>query len=408
MEKKARRVLVAATGINLVSGMLYTWAIVSRVLISEMGWTNRQASLPYTLATIGFVIAMMIFGRIQDTRGPRFTATIGVALVGSGLFLSGLVPEPFFVALGFGVLTGLGIGTLNVSTMPPALKWFPKEKKGMVGGVVVAGVSLSSMVYAPLADWLTRTYGVSTFFIVVGMISFGVSMVLAQFLSNPPGLELSAAQVRPDAGEYGKEFTWQEMVRTPKFWTVWLMFGLSSSAGLMVIGHIVSIASVQAAWEGGFLLVMLLALLNTFGRFAGGSLSDKVGRINLIRGLFVLSALNMLAFSSYVTVPLLALGVAIAGMCYGAAFSVFPAVVSDLYGNQNFGANYGIMFSSWGVGGTIGPMTAAWIYDMTGGFVQAYRVSALLLLTGFVVTFLFAGLKLPESQSLEEGTLMDP
>ena len=397
-QKKAYAVLGAAAGINLVSGMLYIWGIVSRSLIDQLGWTSKQASLPYTLATVTFVIAMVFFGKLQDQKGPRWTATIGVILMGTGAILSGLKTEPLFVAVAFGLIAGSGIGILNVSTTPPAVKWFPKEKKGMVTGVVVGGVSVSSMIYSPLANWLNQTYGVAAVFLVVGTISLVFGLILAQILRNPPETE-AAKQTVMEKAQALNDHTWQEMLRSPKFWVIWLMLAMSSSAGLMVIGHVVSIAKVQASWAGGFLLVMLLALFNTIGRFGGGSLSDKLGRLNLIRGIFILQAINMLAFTTLRSVPTLAVGVAVAGMCYGAIFSVFPATISDLYGLKNFGVNFGLMFTGWGVGGIIGPMTGAWIYDLTGQFTTAYMVSAGLLIVALGLTFVFSRLKVPNRAS---------
>lgn len=388
-QRKAYAVLGAAAGINLVSGMLYIWGIISRTLIDQLGWSSKQASLPYTLATVFFVVAMVFFGKLQDQKGPRWTATIGALLMGTGAILAGLKTEPVFVAIAFGLISGSGIGILNVSTTPPAVKWFPKEKKGMVTGVVVGGVSLSSMMYSPLANFLNQAYGVSAAFMTVGVISLVAGVFLAQILKNPPQKPQAEMNVVEQAQTLN-DHTWREMLATPKFWLIWLMMALSSSAGLMVIGHVVSIAKVQAGWSGGFLLVMLLALFNTIGRFGGGSLSDKVGRLNLIRGIFFLQALNMLAFTYFRSVPTLAVGVALAGMCYGAIFSVFPATISDLYGLKNFGVNFGLMFTGWGVGGIIGPMTGAWIYDSTGQFSLAFLVSAALLLVALGLSFVFS------------------
>ncbi len=386
MEKKGRRVLLAATGINLVSGMLYTWGIISRTLMEELGWTSRQASLPYTLATVFFVVAMVAFGTVQDQRGPRFTATIGVLLMGTGMILSGLRTEPLPVAAAFGILTGSGIGILNVSTLPPAVKWFPKELKGLVSGVVVGGVSLSSLLYSPLGNWLIEDYGVSTVFLVIGVFSLLTGVFLARILANPPR---QSRQPGLDRVGSSQDRSWREMVRTREFWLVWLMMALASSSGLMVIGHVVTIARVQAGWSGGFLLVMLLALFNTLGRFTGGGLSDRMGRINLIRLIFILQLVNMLALGAMRTVPVLALGVAVAGMCYGAIFSVFPATISDLYGLRHFGINFALMFTGWGVGGIIGPMTAAWIFDLTGGYAMAYLVSAGLIGIALALSYLY-------------------
>ena len=93
--KKAYKVLIAATGVNFLSGILYIWSVISKALIEDLNWTSKQASLPYTALTIFFVIAMVIFGKVQDEKGPRYP----------------------------------GIGMINASTAPPVVKWFPKEKK---------------------------------------------------------------------------------------------------------------------------------------------------------------------------------------------------------------------------------------------------------------------------------------
>jgi len=152
-------------------------------------------------------------------------------------------------------------------------------------------------------------------------------------------------------------------------------------------GH--NIAKIQVNWEGGYLLVALLAIFNALGRFSGGAVSDRIGRINLMRIIFSLQAINMLLFGSYQSVALLALGVSLAGLNYGATFSVYPATVVDFYGVKNVGANYSILFTGWGVAGVIGPMTAAAIFDATQSYNSAYLVAFGLLVISILTTFTF-------------------
>ena len=130
----------------------------------------------------------------------------------------------------------------------------------------------------------------------------------------------------------------------------------------MIIAHATTIAKTQANWSGGYLLVMLMALFNAQGRLAGGALSDRIGRMNTLRLIFLVQAGNMLFFRTYVTPLHLALGFAVAGFCYGAMFGIIPATTSDLFGLKYFGANYGILFTAWGLSGVIGPMSAARIW----------------------------------------------
>lgn len=393
-QSKKFQVLGAATGINFLAGILYIWSVISKSLISQLSWSSKEASLPYTISTVFFVTAMVIFGRLQDAKGPRLTATIGSILMGLGLILSGITTSPTVMILTFGIIAGSGIGIINVSTTPPSVKWFPSDKKGLITGIVVAGVGFSSIFYSPIANYLLNTVGISKTFIYIGIGALVLSILLAQILKNPPSDYTFKEQVKfkntkINIDNSSVNSTWREMLKTKTFYKLWIMLAFSSSAGLMIIGHIANIAKIQVNWENGFLLVIFLAIFNTLGRILGGSISDKIGRVNLMRIIFILQGLNMFFFSKYLNIGLIAAGVAIAGLCYGAGFSVFPVTVSDLYGIRNFGLNYGLMFTSWGLGGVIGPMTGAIIFDSTNSYNTAYIVAFILLVISTVITFTF-------------------
>lgn len=380
-------VLWTATGINFIAGLLYIWSVISKGLVSELHWSSKQASLPYTIAIVCFVVAMVIFGKLQDARGPRITATISGVLIGGGLMLSALSSDPLLITLAFGVITGTGIGISNVSTTPPAVKWFPPERKGMITGIVVAGVGIASVFYSPLTNYLIKTAGISRTFLYIGAGALVSVVVLAQFLVNPPrSLAVNAGK---NPGSFGSDMKWRDMLKTGGFYKLWIMLAFSSSAGLMIIGHTANITKAQVGWEGGFLLVILLAVFNAGGRLLGGTISDKIGRIALMRIAFGLQAANMLFFANFTSVGLLAVGIAIAGLCYGMVFSVFPAAVLDFYGVKHFGSNYGLIMTAWGTGGIIGPMTAAAIFDSTGRYNMAYYIASGLLLMAMAITFSF-------------------
>ncbi|MCS4525930.1 MFS transporter [Clostridium botulinum] len=223
----------------------------------------------------------------------------------------------------------------------------------MVTGIVVAGIGLSSAFYSPLANYLIKTVGLSKTFIYIGVGALISSVLLAQFLENPPE-DFVHKYINSNEEKYIKsstDCTWQEMIKTADFYKLWLMLAFSSSAGLMIIGHISNIAKIQVNWQGGFILVILLAIFNTLGRVLGGTLSDKMDRINLMKLIFILQGINMFIFPRYSNVGLLSIGVAIAGLCYGAGFAIFPAAVTDRYRVKNFGINYGLTYTGWGIGG---------------------------------------------------------
>jgi predicted MFS family arabinose efflux permease len=263
----------------------------------------------------------------------------------------------------------------------------------MVTGVSVAGIGISAVVYSPLANTLLHTVGIEKTFIYIGIAALVLMLTLSQFLTNPPAGYVPVSDGTPKrpaqkaASIPARDMGLKDIVKTSSFYKYWIMFMISSSAGLMVIAHAANIAKVQITWEGGFYLVILLSIFNAAGRISGGAVSDKIGRINLMRIIFGLQAVNMLLFTFYFNIGLLALGIAVAGFCYGASFSVFPATIMDLYGMKHFGANYGLIMTAWGLGGVIGPMMAAAIFDANKNYDLAYIIAGILLVITFLITF---------------------
>jgi MFS family permease len=398
-------VLWSAIGVSVILGILYVWSVISKGLMNELGWTSTQASLPYTIFTIMMAVGFFSAGKIQDRIGPRKCVVACAVLMGIGLVMSGLFTSPWLVALGFGVICGGGVGAGNVSSLAPALKWFPSTKKGMVSGAVLAGIGFSAVIYAPISNFLLQAIGVSKSLLIYGAVSFVFMYLLSFNMVDPPeGYDSETGSFGPEpsdknedagkeaspqnaAGQPGSDMSTQEMLKSPNFYKQFAIFALSSASGLMIIAHAAKIAQVQVAWEGGFLLVIILNMLNTAGRFLGGSISDKIGRLNTLKLILAVQAVNMLLFGFYDSVSVIIAGIIVQGFCYGTIFSVMPSLTADLYGMKNFGANYGSLFLAWGVGGIIGPMTAARVFDATGGYGMAYMTACVLTVVSLAIVF---------------------
>ena len=382
------KVLLAGLCINLTIGVVYSWSVIKKVLVSEWGWTNSDASLPYTVAIVVWAFCNYFAGTLQDKIGPRKVVTLGAVFTGLGLVLSSFVQSVELLIVSYGVLTGAGIGFAYASVTPPALKWFHPSKKGMVAGIVVSGMGLASLYIAPATTMLLNNYGIQRTFLILGLFILVVSTLIAQLINNPPAGYTppvpANAPKSTTAKASTKDFVWKEMIKTKQFYYLWIMFAFASSAGLMIIGNIASIAKTQALMENGFYLVGLLAIFNAGGRLAAGFLSDKLGRVKTMLIAFALQAANMLMFAGYSTPFAITVGTALAGIGYGALLSLFPSVVADFYGVKNFGGNYGIMYTAWGIAGTIGPILAGIVVDRTGAYNMAYIISAGLLVVALV------------------------
>ena len=375
-------VVIAGLSINLILGVLYAWGVVAKALVGVSHWSKTDAALPFSVATVCFAGMMVFAGRCQDKLGPRLVATAGGIMLGLGLVASGLVHSPTAMALTFGVGAGLGIGLGYSATTPPAIKWFPPARKGVVTGIVVSGVGLAAVYISPLAQYLLGNTTISMTFVWLGLGTLLLVPLLAQLLRNPPEqpVALPSATQAPTASQ--RDCDWQEMLRTGQFYQLWLMMVLSVSAGLMIITQVAMIAKEQANWKWGFVPIATLAVFNTLGRLLSGVLSDRIGRTRTMTLAFLLQAANMLAFSHYDSPELVIFGSAFTGLCYGTVFTLMPAATADFYGVRNLGVNYGLVFTAFGVAGVVGPLLGAQINDNFHSYLHAYQISAGMLVLG--------------------------
>ena len=185
------------------------------------------------------------------------------------------------------------------------------------------------------------------------------------------------------------------MVKTPVFYSLYVQYACAATAGLMIIGHLAKIVSVQSGntIKIGFLFVALLAVFNACGRVVAGIVSDYVGRIVTIAFVCIMQALIMSFFTQFSTITAFMLGSSLVGFNYGACLALFPATTADYWGTKNLGFNYGILFTAWGVGGVFGPILAGKIADVTGSYTVAYYIAAaLLIFAAFLSMFSYIGI----------------
>jgi OFA family oxalate/formate antiporter-like MFS transporter len=211
----------AALGINLIMGVLYSWGVIGKALINNWGWTSQEASIPFTVSAAVFAITMVFAGKAQDKFGPKIVTIFGGFMVGAGLILSSLATKDSHLLLifTFGFISSIGIGLGYSAATPCAMKWFESSKKGMIAGIVVAGVGLSPVYITPITAWLLKTYDISTTFIILGVFAIGAVTLLSLFLSNPEEVKSPKVSGKPLAPTTkGNDFTWNQVTQTPQFY----------------------------------------------------------------------------------------------------------------------------------------------------------------------------------------------
>ena len=407
---RGKVVTTAGTGINLALGVLYTWSIFKGAIRSSIeaggpgafDWDLSSLNDPYAVCCLVFALSMIAAGRFQDRYGPRLTATIGGVLVGAGFILISTTNAYAGWIVGFGVLVGTGIAFGYSSATPPALKWYPPTQTGKIAGIVVSGFGLASVYIAPLAQYLLGEWGLQKSMLFFGIAFLLIVSSLATFLRNPPEGYVAPGFVDRRSGSEDNvkarvafrdvQVPPSAMIRDPFFWALWSLYFIGAGAGLMVIGSIAGMAK-NSLGEKAFLAVAILAVGNAAGRIVAGVLSDRIGRSWTLALAFSAQAILMLAAipvvasqsSSAVMIVLLATFI---GFNYGANLALFPSFTKDRWGMKNFGVNYGIVFSAWGIGGFILSRLSQSLAAKSGSFTASFQVAAALLVLGVVIIVL--------------------
>jgi OFA family oxalate/formate antiporter-like MFS transporter len=392
---------------NLALGSLYAWSVFVAPLEKDFGWKRADTSMIFTIAIFVFAISFVLAGRLQDKKGPFWISVIGGVLVSIGFFLSSWTTTLGWVFFWFGAIGGIGNGFGYATPIPVMAKWFP-DKRGLAVGLAVAGYGGGSAIFGPLAgNWLIPTYGWRTTFQALGVIFFVMTMIGAFLLKNPPvGYRPAGWTPAPAAKAAATtyEFGPAETLRTPTFYLMWVAYCLGTAAGLMVISQLVPFARSVGLGAWGTTAIFIGAVGNAAGRILSGWMSDALGRLNVLRLMIAVSAVAMPLLSLSGGIPAFPLYffvmVFIVYWCYGTQLSVNASTTSDFWGTKNAGINYGMLFTSWGVAGIVGPRIGGVLFDKYGNYQAAFYTAAALAVIALVAELLARRPSVPEAVSV--------
>ncbi len=385
-------VLLAGLGVNLMLGTLYAWGVISAALMN-LGWSATATQIPYMVACAMFAFSMVPGGKLQDILGPKKIIMGSAVLAGIGLTLSGFLLTPLMLTITFGIIFGFAMGAGYSAPTPAAVKWFHPSKRGVVSGIVISGFGLAPVYIGPLTTSLIANHGIETTFFVLGGAFFICILALAQLIENPPEGYL------PPGADHGetinvkashsnaaiKEYEPEEMIKTRQFKMLWSMIACGTFAGLLIIGQLSNIGLEQAGITNGFILAAVYAVFNAFGRVQWGIISDRIGRTKSLLAMFLLQVLAYVLLPFAATPLVLMISVSTVGFTFGGMLTVFPAITGDYFGMKNFGVNYGLVITAWGIGGVFGPLSGGLIRDFTGGYTYSYIISGLISIIGMLL-----------------------
>ncbi|HEY8905316.1 MAG TPA: OFA family MFS transporter [Rhodoferax sp.] len=396
-------IALMGTALQMCIGTVYAWSYFQNPLTQAYGWSNSQVAWVFSITILCLSLGAAVGGNKLPVYGPRKLAVLGILLFGSGYLMGALAlyfKSLAFLYLGYGVVGGTGIGLAYVPPVATVAKWFP-DKKGLATGMVIMGFGLGAMIMSKgVAPLLMQVFDHSfpIVFAVLGVAFLLLATPIAWALQDPTSGSAQGSGYGAGEGEvrFGSV---RALLTSGRFATMWLVMFCNTVAGIMFIGF--QSPMVQELWHRqnaslsteqlaslGATLIAFSALFNGIGRFAWGSLSDKLGRITAFR-IMLLSQFVAFLTLGFVDSPwVFGALVCYILLCYGGGFGTIPAFVSDTFGPKMMAVAYGVILTTWGIAGIVGPQVVAWLRDNYPDHASAYafNVGAAFLLMGFVVS----------------------
>jgi len=178
-------VLAAFCSTVVVWGIFYSFGIFFEPILTEFGWSRAVTSGAYSLCMALHGLLAIGMGRLNDRFGPRLIITACGLFFGLGHLLMSQINAAWQLYLFYGVIVSIGLSASFVPITSTVARWFVK-RRGMMTGVVVAGIGLGTMFIPPLVSQLISIYGWRTSYIIVGVAALVLVTLAAQFLKRTP------------------------------------------------------------------------------------------------------------------------------------------------------------------------------------------------------------------------------
>ena len=346
----------------MIANLQYGWTLFVNPLDAKYHWGRASIQVAFTIFVLLETWLVPVEGYLVDRFGPRWVVAVGGLLCGIAWTLNSMADSLAMLYLA-AALGGVGAGAVYGTCIGNAVKWFP-GRRGLAAGLTAAGFGAgSALTVIPIANMI-KTSGYEQTFLTFGVLQGIVVVVLAFALFAPPAMILTQ-KVAPGAGKYQARPV--EMLKTPLFWLMYLMFVLMAAGGLMATAQLAPIAKdfkvaeIPVTLIGITLPALTFALaldriLNGVCRPFFGWVSDHIGRENTMFIAFALEGLGIFALAQIGDNPVIfVLVTGVVFFAWGEIFSLFPATVTDTFGSRYATTNTGLMYTAKGTAALLIP-----------------------------------------------------
>ena len=366
----------------MIANLQYGWTLFVTPIADKFHWTKAAIQVAFTVFVLTETWLVPFEGYLVDRFGPTVLGVIAGVLVGVAWMINAAASSLSTLYVG-AIVGGLGAGIVYGMTVGNALKWFP-DRRGLAAGLTAAGFGAGSALTIIPIYYMIRSSGYQATFFNFAILQGVIVLIAALFLRAPRKGDVAAAQ--PHVSQSGRDFTWREMIRTPAFWLMYVMFTMVATGGLMATAQLApmakdyKVADLPVSLIGITMAALPFALsldriINGITRPFFGWVSDNIGRENTMFLAFGLEGFAIILLLRLAHIP--AAFVVLTGLVFfgwGEIYSLFPATSGDLFGRKWATTNYGLLYTAKGTASLLVPY-GSYLQALTGSWVPIFTVA---------------------------------
>ena len=371
----------------MIANLQYGWTLFVDPIDAKYHWGRPAIQLAFTLFVVTETWLVPVEAWFVDKYGPRIVVMFGGVMIAIAWVLNSYA-NSLVLLYAAAIVGGIGAGSIYGTCVGNALKWFP-DRRGLAAGATAAGFGAGAAItVVPIASMIAAS-GYQSAFLAFGIGQGLIVFILALFLRKPSQV-MPAKKKQLNLPQTKIDFTPPQVLRSPIFWVMYLVFVMVAAGGLMTaaqigpIAHDFKIANEPVSLLGFQMAALTFAIsldriFDGFGRPFFGWVSDNIGRENTMFIAFGTAALMLLTMSAYGHIPIVfVLATAVYFGVFGEIYSLFPATSGDTFGAKFATTNNGMLYTAKGTASLLVPLASivAASYGWQSVFVIAVALNA--------------------------------
>ena len=354
----------------------YTLSLFMSPLGPVLGVGRGALSLSITVGTLATAVSAPLIGTVIDRRGGRAVLipaamALGVTLIALAYLASRLAG----LYLLFGVV-GVLCSVFYIA-IPRIIASQFDQRRGLALGLTMSGTGLGAFVVIPFAQFLIERFGWRAGYLGLGILVLCVSVPSAYLLIRPKPVAIPVPSAPGPRDTVAGEPLWWLSRSFALLAATFLLIGIGLDG--VVIHFVPILSSRNIAPAQGAALFSAAGTTIFAGRIFCGFLMDRLPANWVGAVIFLLSAIGVLMLQLGTTSAALYTAAALFGLGVGAEMDVLGYLVSRLFALRDFARIYGLIYSAFMIGTSIGPPLFGHLYDLDGQYRRTVLLAAVLV-----------------------------